>query len=148
MKPEIAPSLKQIINAGETKQVEQEQNKSDDEIAVGTSCKNGGCRETYNGPESNEIECIYHPGVPVFHEGLKFWSCCQKRTTDFNIFLGQVGCERGSHVWKKDVSYRKLLKWCITKSKVMCCQIEKFAFKKYFHIFLHLVCTSAFLGER
>lgn len=103
MKPEIAPSLKQIINTGESNLVKQEQIKSN-EITIGTSCKNGGCKETFNGPESNEVECIYHPGVPVFHEGLKFWSCCQKRTTDFNTFLSQVGCERGAHVWKKNVS--------------------------------------------
>lgn len=105
MKPDIAPSLKQILNSDVTKLVQQEESKSD-EIAIGTSCKNGGCKETFNGPETNDTDCIYHPGVPVFHEGLKFWTCCQKKTTDFNTFLGQVGCERGSHVWKKDVSFK------------------------------------------
>ena len=31
--------------------------------------------------------CQYHPGVPVFHDALKGWSCCKKRTTDFTDFL-------------------------------------------------------------
>ncbi|KAJ8919102.1 hypothetical protein NQ315_012087 [Exocentrus adspersus] len=99
MKPEIAPSLNQMINANEMKEVQE---KGSDEIVIGTSCKNGGCKETYSGPEINETACIHHPGVPIFHEGLKYWSCCQKKTTDFNSFLGQVGCERGTHVWRKD----------------------------------------------
>ena len=31
--------------------------------------------------------CHYHPGVPVFHDALKGWSCCKKRSTDFTEFL-------------------------------------------------------------
>lgn len=72
------------------------------EIAIGTACKNGGCKATYEGPDSLDAECAYHPGVPIFHEGLKFWSCCTKRTTDFAAFLEQVGCATGKHVWVKD----------------------------------------------
>lgn len=41
-------------------------------IQIGTTCKNGGCKSTYEGPESND-NCVYHPGSAVFHEGLKFW---------------------------------------------------------------------------
>ena len=29
----------------------------------------------------------------------KFWTCCQKRTSDFNEFLKQEGCIPGSHRW-------------------------------------------------
>ncbi|KOB70692.1 Cysteine and histidine-rich domain-containing protein [Operophtera brumata] len=57
---------------------------------------------SYEGPHSNQTVCTYHPGVPIFHEGLKFWSCCQKRTTDFNVFLSQPGCTTGSHKWTKE----------------------------------------------
>lgn len=73
------------------------------EVPIGTICKNGGCNTSYEGPETNDTQCVHHPGVPIFHEGLKYWSCCQKRTTDFNAFLSQVGCECGKHVWKKEV---------------------------------------------
>ena len=29
----------------------------------------------------------------------KFWSCCHRRTCDFDEFLKQEGCVTGSHVW-------------------------------------------------
>ncbi|XP_067011194.1 cysteine and histidine-rich domain-containing protein morgana [Anabrus simplex] len=102
LKPEIAPGLSQ--------QAESLQ-KADDCIAqdssvstaipVGTSCKNNGCKEVYESEDSLHGTCTHHPGFPVFHEGLKFWSCCQRRTTDFNSFLEQAGCSSGSHVWIK-----------------------------------------------
>ena len=43
--------------------------------------------------ESNRVPicfadvCQFHPGVPVFHDALKGWSCCPKRSTDFTEFL-------------------------------------------------------------
>ena len=100
MRPEIATSLKQQVFSIATETVSE---KSSDEIAIGTTCKNGGCSVSYEGPDTNKSPCAYHPGVPVFHEGLKFWSCCQKRTTDFNAFLSQIGCTQGEHLWFKEV---------------------------------------------
>lgn len=73
------------------------------EIAVGTTCKNGGCGQTYESSASDNAECVYHPGVPIFHEGLKFWSCCTKRTTDFTAFMNQKGCAYGQHKWIANV---------------------------------------------
>lgn len=55
----------------------------------------------YQGPETNTEVCNFHPGVPIFHEGLKFWSCCQKRTTEFEVFMQQKGCKEGTHNWIK-----------------------------------------------
>ena len=40
--------------------------------------------------------------MPIFHEGMKYWSCCNRKTSDFQSFLEQAGCERGAHKWKKD----------------------------------------------
>uniref|UniRef100_A0A8C2ACN1 Cysteine and histidine-rich domain-containing protein 1 n=1 Tax=Cyprinus carpio TaxID=7962 RepID=A0A8C2ACN1_CYPCA len=57
---------------------------------------------TYNGPKSDEEMCLYHPGTPIFHEGMKYWSCCKRKTSDFNSFLSQEGCNKGSHQWRKD----------------------------------------------
>lgn len=74
------------------------------EIVVGTSCKHGGCNCSYESPASNKSECNYHPGVPIFHEGLKYWSCCTKRTSDFTAFMNQKGCAFGEHKWIEDVS--------------------------------------------
>ena len=30
---------------------------------------------------------------------MKFWSCCQRKTTEFDKFLEQQGCETGKHKW-------------------------------------------------
>uniref|UniRef100_UPI003AAAAF19 cysteine and histidine-rich domain-containing protein 1a n=1 Tax=Centroberyx gerrardi TaxID=166262 RepID=UPI003AAAAF19 len=56
---------------------------------------------SYSGPESDGEVCKHHPGVPVFHEGMKYWSCCRKKTADFNSFLSQQGCTTGRHLWRK-----------------------------------------------
>ncbi|XP_030758109.1 cysteine and histidine-rich domain-containing protein [Sitophilus oryzae] len=99
--PEIAPSLQQQLEKIE--QVSDVSAKKDTEIAIGTNCKNGGCTVSYSADSAlNDSLCLHHPGVPIFHEGLKFWSCCQRKTTDFNAFLNQEGCKEGSHVWKKE----------------------------------------------
>uniref|UniRef100_A0A914V1Z8 Cysteine and histidine-rich domain-containing protein 1 n=1 Tax=Plectus sambesii TaxID=2011161 RepID=A0A914V1Z8_9BILA len=72
------------------------------EIARGTSCQNNGCGASYEGPGSDSTECQHHSGMPIFHEGLKFWSCCQrKKMTDFDQFLGLEGCTFGKHCWTK-----------------------------------------------
>ncbi|PAA50911.1 hypothetical protein BOX15_Mlig003173g3, partial [Macrostomum lignano] len=70
-------------------------------VAMGTGCKNSGCRATYSGPQSDRQVCYYHPGGPVFHEGMKYWSCCQRKTTEFDNFMSQEGCEQGKHCWTK-----------------------------------------------
>ena len=41
--------------------------------------------------------CIYHPGKPIFHDGLKGYECCGKRVTDFDDFLRIEGCCVGEH---------------------------------------------------
>lgn len=54
-------------------------------------CTHKGCGQDYD-PENNSPEsCTYHPGAPVFHEGLKSWSCCKdvnKPVLDFDEFMG------------------------------------------------------------
>lgn len=72
-----------------------------DEVKEGEPCKNGGCKAAY-GQVGGDDDCVHHPGVPIFHEGMKFWSCCQRKTSDFTAFLNQAGCSTGQHKWKKD----------------------------------------------
>ena len=81
-------------------------------IVVGTSCKNSGCTERYADERSNTDECVYHPGVPIFHEGMKYWSCCQRKTSDFGAFLEQKGCSSGRHMWKKVEAENKVSVRC------------------------------------
>ncbi|KAM6300307.1 integrin beta-1-binding protein 2 [Aegotheles albertisi] len=92
------------------------------QVRAGTTCKNAACKATYQGPESNTGVCTFHPGVPVFHEGMKYWSCCGVKTTDFTVFLEQPGCSSGQHCWtekgdRKAVSCRQ--DWHQTSSQVV-----------------------------
>ncbi|NXG62348.1 CHRD1 protein, partial [Hemiprocne comata] len=94
------------------------------QVGAGTTCKNAACKAIYQGPESNRDVCTFHPGVPVFHEGMKYWSCCGVKTTDFTAFLEQPGCSSGQHCWTgkgvrsgKAVSCRQ--DWHQTSSHVM-----------------------------
>lgn len=92
---------KQMDELDVTKKLENAKlNESEGAIQVGTTCKNGGCGKAYESITTNNTCCVYHPGVPVFHEGYKFWSCCQRKTSDFATFLEQKGCETGVHKWK------------------------------------------------
>ena len=70
-------------------------------VKIGESCKNNACKSNYQGEHSNQETCTFHPGVPIFHEGMKYWSCCRRKTTEFDNFLDQEGCETGKHLWIK-----------------------------------------------
>lgn len=109
-------TIEPTINANFRKQMDSLKLKAtavikDGTIPVGTHCKRGGCNCSYESPLSDESVCVHHPGVPVFHEGLKFWSCCQKKTSDFTAFLGQVGCETGKHKWISDEHATVACRW-------------------------------------
>ncbi|XP_030609796.1 cysteine and histidine-rich domain-containing protein 1 [Archocentrus centrarchus] len=60
-------------------------------------CYNKGCGQNFDPDKNKEDSCLFHPGVPIFHDALKGWSCCRKRTTDFSEFLSIKGCTRGRH---------------------------------------------------
>uniref|UniRef100_A0A671VMZ6 Cysteine and histidine-rich domain-containing protein 1 n=1 Tax=Sparus aurata TaxID=8175 RepID=A0A671VMZ6_SPAAU len=94
-----------------------------DEIKIGTSCKNGGCLKSFDGPASDSEVCSYHSGFPIFHEGMKYWSCCKRKTSDFNTFLSQEGCTKGAHLWRKKDSGKKVVPcrfdWHQTGSQVI-----------------------------
>jgi len=63
-------------------------------------CARKGCGKEFLSAENTETSCYYHPGAPVFHEGLKSWSCCSsvnKPVLDFDEFMAIPGCEVGAH---------------------------------------------------
>lgn len=98
----VSESLKQALaNRLQQMSVVDDNTDDADEVSKGASCRNSSCNAVYEGEQSDRETCVYHSGVPVFHEGMKFWSCCQRKTTDFNTFLEQEGCCTGRHVWKK-----------------------------------------------
>jgi cysteine/histidine-rich domain-containing protein len=108
-------TLEPFVNPAFKKQMDQldltkkmQASSIDGCIAIGTTCKNSACKASYLSPASNDDTCVYHPGFPIFHEGYKFWTCCQKKTSDFQAFLDQAGCETGKHKWIKDTNVNKI----------------------------------------
>ena len=64
------------------------------EIADGTECRRRTCTSKYKSGASREHEkCVHHPGVPIFHEGSKGYSCCKRRVLEFDQFMSIEGCE-------------------------------------------------------
>lgn len=60
-------------------------------------CYNASCGKRFKMSENRDDSCVYHPGVPVFHDAYKSWSCCNKKTIDFTEFLNIKGCKTGYH---------------------------------------------------
>ncbi|KAI1893951.1 hypothetical protein AGOR_G00128930 [Albula goreensis] len=125
LQQKVSSSLKQALEKLKLSESNEPEKKEEegDEVKIGTSCKNGGCQKTFSGPGSNEETCMYHPGVPIFHEGMKYWSCCKRKTSDFNTFLSQEGCAKGKHLWRKDDTGKKIVPcrfdWHQTGGQVM-----------------------------
>lgn len=74
-------------------------------VPIGEPCKNNACQVTFRDETSMSEVCWHHPGAPIFHEGMKYWSCCQKKTSEFDSFMSQAGCTRGKHAWTKEVKW-------------------------------------------
>ncbi|KAG0705347.1 chord-domain-containing protein, partial [Suillus ampliporus] len=63
-------------------------------------CTRKGCGQDYDPAANDASSCTYHPGAPVFHEGLKSWSCCSdvnKPVLEFDEFMKITGCTVSSH---------------------------------------------------
>lgn len=63
-------------------------------IPKGTKCKRLACKAVY---PAEFAECEFHPGVPIFHEGSKGYTCCKRRVLEFDEFLKISGCETNKH---------------------------------------------------
>ncbi|KAI9886550.1 MAG: hypothetical protein M1823_001662 [Watsoniomyces obsoletus] len=60
-------------------------------------CRRRGCHATYSGNASRDDEkCIFHPGVPIFHDGGKGYTCCRRRVLEFDEFMKIEGCQTKS----------------------------------------------------
>lgn len=67
------------------------------EIPEGRVCRRRGCDASYSKGASREKEtCVHHPGVPIFHEGSKGYSCCKRRVLEFDEFMKIEGCQTKS----------------------------------------------------
>lgn len=70
-------------------------------VADGTECRRRTCGQRYRRGSAREGErCVHHPGVPIFHEGSKGYSCCKRRVLEFDQFLKIEGCKtRDRHLF-------------------------------------------------
>ncbi|KAI9499450.1 chord-domain-containing protein [Zychaea mexicana] len=64
-------------------------------------CTHKGCDKEFAEQDNKDNACQFHSGAPVFHEGLKGWSCCEKRVIEFDEFLKIPGCTFGRHSTEK-----------------------------------------------
>ncbi|GBG81327.1 hypothetical protein CBR_g32001 [Chara braunii] len=58
------------------------------------------CGNEMHGGKRGACICA-HDQAPVFHDGMKGWSCCKKRSHDFSLFLDIPGCATGKHSSEK-----------------------------------------------
>ncbi|WCJ36543.1 Cysteine and histidine-rich domain-containing protein 1 [Euphorbia peplus] len=65
-------------------------------------CQRIGCNATFTIDDNPEGSCHFHES-PLFHDGMKEWSCCKKRSHDFSLFLEIPGCKTGKHTTEKPV---------------------------------------------
>eukprot|EP00602_Paraphysomonas_sp_CaronLab_P000168 CAMPEP_0185029056 /NCGR_PEP_ID=MMETSP1103-20130426/15137_1 /TAXON_ID=36769 /ORGANISM="Paraphysomonas bandaiensis, Strain Caron Lab Isolate" /LENGTH=312 /DNA_ID=CAMNT_0027563669 /DNA_START=5 /DNA_END=943 /DNA_ORIENTATION=+ len=81
--------------AAKALQAPRKSSRRDDGTA---KCQNKGCQKVFPVSENSPTACVYHVGQPVFHDAVKFWSCCaQKKCYDFDEFLAVPGCATGYH---------------------------------------------------
>eukprot|EP00043_Microstomoeca_roanoka_P029136 m.20953 g.20953 ORF g.20953 m.20953 type:complete len:346 (-) comp8994_c0_seq1:165-1202(-) len=122
------PSLTRALEQFKARQSEQET----DEVQPGQPCTNNACSARYVNEASNEEECLFHPGEPVFHEGYKYWSCCpKKKTYEFDEFLEFKGCSTGKHCWVKP-----------KQAKVQKCRYDWFQSPEHVSLTIYAKCID------
>ncbi|KAI4232856.1 MAG: hypothetical protein LQ349_004737, partial [Xanthoria aureola] len=86
-------------------------------VPANKTCRRRGCNVTSSADtasaERGDENCVYHPGLALFHEGSKGWTCCKRRVLDFDDFMKIEGCKRKKrHLFvgsgKKDVGEEAL----------------------------------------
>ncbi|XP_021730203.1 cysteine and histidine-rich domain-containing protein RAR1-like [Chenopodium quinoa] len=73
------------------------------EQAVHLRCQRIGCNATFTLDHNPEGSCVFHDSGPIFHDGMKEWSCCKKKSHDFSLFMDIPGCKTGKHTTEKPV---------------------------------------------
>jgi hypothetical protein len=64
------------------------------DIPDGRPCKRRACGHVYKTNDGRiDEKCVYHPGVPLFHEGSKGYTCCKRRVLEFDEFMKIEGCK-------------------------------------------------------
>ncbi|KAF1768513.1 hypothetical protein GCK72_000325 [Caenorhabditis remanei] len=95
---EVTPGAQAAI---EKKLKETAEAAQSGDVQIGAPCRNNGCSAVFDGSKGRE-NCVHHPGAAIFHEGMKYWSCCNKKTSNFGAFLEQVGCTNAEHKFRNN----------------------------------------------
>ncbi|KAL3319765.1 Integrin beta-1-binding protein 2 [Cichlidogyrus casuarinus] len=120
LKCSVMPSLLESLKSLKFEEIGENRTQETTVTEKGPKCFNGGCEVIYQGPETNSQLCIYHPGTPIFHEGAKFWTCCNRKTTDFEAFRQQEGCTTGVHHWTEAAALSSNLSLRLASSNNTC----------------------------
>lgn len=70
------------------------------DIPDGRTCRRRACGASYKkaaaaaAARNDDENCVHHPGVPIFHEGSKGYSCCKRRVLEFDQFMKLEGCKK------------------------------------------------------
>ncbi|GAA5862174.1 hypothetical protein JCM8547_007763 [Rhodosporidiobolus lusitaniae] len=94
-----APTVPKDAAKPKSTEYVEEQDDPGVTIEKGMRCKRKACGKEFEGQERTAVECRYHAGVPIFHEGSKGYSCCKRRCLDFDDFLNIEGCRTGRHLF-------------------------------------------------
>jgi hypothetical protein len=93
----IKTTTETTVPAKETIKEQDLHDAPDAVITAGTKCKRKACEKQYKDESSKSEDCVFHPGLPIFHEGSKGWSCCSRKVLEFDEFLKIKGCLNGKH---------------------------------------------------
>ena len=108
-KAAAAPQLKSISDFNATEggptaaeefgRILRQERKSSRREDGTAKCQRKGCGKSFLFEDNNDdAACVYHEGQPIFHDAVKFWSCCaDKKCYDFDSFLAVPGCAKGLH---------------------------------------------------
>ncbi|CAM0945715.1 unnamed protein product [Alopecurus aequalis] len=66
-------------------------------------CQRIGCDAMFTDDDNPDGSCHYHSN-PMFHDGMKEWTCCKQRSHDFSLFLAIPGCATGKHTTEKPLT--------------------------------------------
>ncbi|XP_052181361.1 cysteine and histidine-rich domain-containing protein RAR1-like [Diospyros lotus] len=58
-------------------------------------CQRMNCHAMFSDDDNPEGSCRFHDSGPIFHDGMKEWSCCKQRSHHFRLFLQIAGCKVG-----------------------------------------------------
>ncbi|ROW11510.1 hypothetical protein VMCG_00989 [Cytospora schulzeri] len=111
------------------------------EIPEGRVCRRRACGASYSrkgaaaasSARSDDEKCVHHPGVPIFHEGSKGYSCCKRRVLEFDQFMNIEGCKTkprhlfigsGSKEKAKESGAEELLETVRTTHKILGTKLE------------------------